>query len=311
MSSQGAAASTLCNNVACVWQHAFGHAGGAAGVGQQGQIIATHRDSRRLQLAVQHGLPGVQLQVRDLRQRMAHRQPVLPHSWPLQDLLHMVFGQSLGQIKHHQMLQRLTSFRHLAGAGQLGGDVRRGNGHMCLGVQDVMPQLIGLVHRVDRYHHRAQTNHRMKGDDELRAVLHEQNDPLALLHAQCLQATSQVFGALQQLLPGVCAPQIVQSDVMRCLRSTRLQPRTQGFIRHIDPARNALRPKTQVGLWVVCGFQGVIHGDQTPRLAQQPRVTGIDAGLRRSPRRASSSLASDWRCTSSGPSAKRKVRWSV
>ena len=173
-----------------------------------------------------------------------------------------------------------------------------------------MPQLIGLVHWVDRHHHRAQADHRMEGDDELWAVLHEHNDPLAFLHTQRLQATGQVLSALVQLLPSEGSAQEVQANVMRRLRCTRLQPRPQRFVGHIDLARHALGPKAQMCLRVVCGFQCGGHGDLALCDVQQPRVTGISTGLRRKPKRASSSLASDWRCTSSGPSAKRKVRWS-
>ncbi len=59
----------------------------------------------------------------------------------------------VGEVCHHQVLQAPPCGQLVAGTGQICGQVRRGDGHLGIGVGDVMLQLFRTVHRVDRHHH--------------------------------------------------------------------------------------------------------------------------------------------------------------
>ena len=66
-------------------------------------------------------------------------------------------------------------------------------------VVHVVPEFLGQVHRVDRHHHRVGAQDGVEGDDELRAVLHEQQHAVAAFHAAALlqKAGQRVRLALQ------------------------------------------------------------------------------------------------------------------
>jgi hypothetical protein len=83
--------------------------------------------------------------------------------------------------------------------GQLGRQVAGGDGDLGVGVGDVVLELFGPVHRVDRHHHRVGAQNGKVRHHQLRAVLHAQHHAVALLHAQLRQPPcGQALGALGQ-----------------------------------------------------------------------------------------------------------------
>jgi hypothetical protein len=79
------------------------------------------------------------------------------------------------QIAHHRRQQLL-----------------RRDGHPCAGVLDVKAQLAVRAHRIHRHHDSPGTQHAVECDDELRAILAQQQHAVTGLHAQSLaQEASQ------------------------------------------------------------------------------------------------------------------------
>ena len=87
-------------------------------------------------------------------------------------------------IRHHDCMDQAGDAgerRHeWRNAGQ---DFLRDDDRARIAVSDIMLQLIREQHRVDRHDHRISAQNGVKRDDELRAVLHVEQDPLAALHA--------------------------------------------------------------------------------------------------------------------------------
>jgi len=108
----------------------------------------------------------------------------------------------IGELRHHQVFQALIGRQGLAGLGQLGGQVRCGDGHSRVWIGDVVLELLGTVHGVDGNHHRVDPQNRKVGDHPLRAVLHVQNHTITRLHAQLAQLTGQLLGTGLELLVG-------------------------------------------------------------------------------------------------------------
>ncbi len=103
----------------------------------------------------------------------------------------------------------------VAGTRDLGGDVAGGDRHLGVRIHDVVLELLGPVHRVDRHHHRVGAQDGEMRDHQLRAVLHVQQHPVALAHAQRMQPRRQALGHAQQL--GV-AEDAVEEDQRRLVR---------------------------------------------------------------------------------------------
>ena len=70
------------------------------------------------------------------------------------------------------------------------------------GIGDVVLELLGAVHRVDRHHDRVRAQDRVQRDRKLRAVLHEDGDPVAGLDARFLQPAGQRDGVVAHLPVG-------------------------------------------------------------------------------------------------------------
>ena len=110
---------------------------------------------------------------------MAREQPVAPgRAWRL------VAGRSASKAsvnwRDDQVRQALARRQRIAGLGDLGRQVAGGDGDLGVRVGDVVLELLGAVHRVDRNHHRVGAQDREMRDHQLRAVLHVQHHAVAL-----------------------------------------------------------------------------------------------------------------------------------
>ena len=177
---------------------ALGQAGGAAGVGQDRQIIRPHLQRRRCFSGGQRRGPGQRLATRQRRQRMPGQQPVMPGG--RRRVLAVDIGvEGVGEVGHDQVLQPLARRQGVAGLDHLGRQVGGGDGDAGVGVGDVVLEFLGPVHRIDRDHHRIGAQDGKVSDDQLRAVLHAQHDPVAAPHAELMQPRRQPLGLLRQL----------------------------------------------------------------------------------------------------------------
>ncbi len=95
----------------------------------------------------------------------------------------VALGQRVGVLGHQQMLQLLLLRQLGIGGRGAAGQIGRADRHARLRVGDVVLEFLGAVHRIDGHHHRIGAQDRVVADDELRAVLHVQQDPVALGHA--------------------------------------------------------------------------------------------------------------------------------
>ena len=176
---------------------AFGQARGAAGVGQYTQILRPHRQRRRGSGAGQRLLPAHDLACVQGQRWALHGQPRLPH---LRHKLALVFRrQVFAHLCHHYLLQALARRQGIAGFDQLCAQVCRGDGHLDIAIGDVVLQLLRQIHRVHRHHHRIRPQDGKVRHHQLGQVLHQQNHPIALAHARCMQVRSQPLSALRQL----------------------------------------------------------------------------------------------------------------
>ena len=125
--------------------------------------------------------------------------------------------------------------RELAGAeqgAQLRIDLLADDGGSGAGIVNVMAQFLGEVHRVHRHHHRIGAQDGVIGDDELRAVLHQQQHAVAAAHAAALpQIAGQSLGLApclgirkrrivehRERLVGIAPRRHLEVVVQRCLR---------------------------------------------------------------------------------------------
>ena len=173
---------------------ALGQAGGAAGVGENRQIVGRGGDGRQgLPMRDLHeARPGVHLPTGQQRQLALRAQPLAPGGG------HFFGGQCsrikhIGELRHHHVRQLLLRRQGCAGLRQIGRQVGGGHGHFHVGVGDVVLQLLCFVHGVDRHHHRIQPQDGKVRDHQLRAVLHIEHHPVTLAHTQPCQLPSQLL----------------------------------------------------------------------------------------------------------------------
>ena len=100
---------------------------------------------------------------------------------------------------HHHVCQTLSRGQLVAGLGQLCAQIGGGDGHTRIGVGDVVFELLGTVHGIDRHHHRIGPQNRKMGHHQLWAVLHVEHHPIPFFHPQVLQVGRQLFGLVHQL----------------------------------------------------------------------------------------------------------------
>ena len=102
--------------------------------------------------------------------------------------------EGVGELRDDQVRQPLARGQRVAGLGQFGRQVAGGDRDLGVGVGDVVLELLGPVHRVDRHHHGIGAQDREVRDHQLRAVLHVQHHAVAALHAQRMQRAGQPLG---------------------------------------------------------------------------------------------------------------------
>ena len=161
----------------------LGQTGSAAGVGQDGQISWSDLQCRQLAIATECFNPVNDLPCLQVWQGVTRKQPRVPGRWR-----GIVTGRGLvkriGEVRHDQVLQLVRGGQRIAGTGQFIGQVRRGDGNPGVRVRDVVLELFGPVHGVNRHHHRIGPQNGKVGNDQLRAVLHAQHNPVALFDPQ-------------------------------------------------------------------------------------------------------------------------------
>ncbi len=169
---------------------ALGQTGRARGVGQQRQVVG------RRGVRAGHALRGERIGPADVagRQLDIGPKPGFHRRRRRVGLADRAFGHGVGEAGDQHPAGALRLGQRRLGGGddrhQVGGaDDDRG-----FGVGDVVAELIGPVHRVHRHHHRIGAQGRVERDRELRAVLHEEGDAVALAHAFLLQPAGQRLG---------------------------------------------------------------------------------------------------------------------
>ena len=110
-----------------------------------------------------------------------------------------------------------------------------------------MFQLLGTVHRVDRYHHRVGAQDGPMCDYELRAVLHVQHHPIPLLDPHLLQTGCQTPGLPVQFGIGRDGAKKHQRRLVRITQGTDGQVVPQGRGGRRDAVRNTFGPELVVG----------------------------------------------------------------
>mmetsp|Transcript_21532 Transcript_21532/g.83661 ORF Transcript_21532/g.83661 Transcript_21532/m.83661 type:complete len:584 (+) Transcript_21532:5464-7215(+) len=160
---------------------ALGVAGGAAGVGQQREVVGADVHRRRCRRAGQRFGPGGGAG----RQWQVGVEPVGPARWQGRILGRTGTRQHLGEPGDQQLRRRD------AGGQPLGAELHAGDGQYRAAVVEQVAQLGRLVHRVDRHHDRAEAHQGVVRDDELRAVLQIHQHALALADAALMQPGRQ------------------------------------------------------------------------------------------------------------------------
>ncbi len=150
---------------------ALGPAGGAAGVGQDGQVVRTHRERRRRVVGLQCVGPGEATPRLQIGHGVTRAQPVFPgRRWRFFAACRSIEG--IAEMRHHHGPQPLRRFQRGAGSGELSCQVGAGDGHLDIRVGDVVLEFLGPVHRIDRNHHGVGAQDGKVRDHQLRAVLH-------------------------------------------------------------------------------------------------------------------------------------------
>ena len=225
---------------------ALGQAGGATGVGQDGQVIRLGLRRRQVHRRGCHQVrPRMHLTIRQFGQSPYRQQPRPPG-------LRHVFGadgigsKHIGELRHHQMLQTLIGRQSRTGLGQIRGQVGRGHGHFRVGVGDVVLELFGPIHRVHRHHHRVDAQNGKVRDHKLGAVLHVQHHTVTCLNTQGLELPRQLLGAGHQLSVGPDPAHEDQCGFLRVSQGTDGQVHPQGCGGRGDLGGQACRPDSSV-----------------------------------------------------------------
>ena len=181
---------------AAVQMHAaFGLSGGAAGVGQQRQIVGAHDMLGRSLLAGQGLGPRPHFSCREFRQLGPRQQPGPPAGGEIARLRRI---KGIGVMRHDQVRQAAARWQGVAGlrhvCGQVGGD----QGHPRVRVGDVVLQLVRAIHGVDRHHHGIGPQNGKVRHHQLRAVLHVQQHPVPAPHPQAMQMRRQSLDLVHQ-----------------------------------------------------------------------------------------------------------------
>ena len=126
-------------------------------------------------------VPGVHLAAGQGGQGVARKQPVAPRR--RRGIVAALWVKCVGEMGDHHMRQPLPGRQRSTGGGQVRSQIGAGNCNFGLWIQDVVLQLLGAVHRVDRHHHGIGPQDAEVGNHQLRAVLHIEHHPVARAHA--------------------------------------------------------------------------------------------------------------------------------
>ena len=113
-------------------------------------------------------------------------------------------------------------------------------------VADVVLELVGAVHRIDRNDDRVGAQHRVERDRKLRAVLQEDGDPVACLHAGFLQPAGERDRVVAQLTVGERPTEEQVRSAVRESRRGDLQVEPERGLGSDDGARQPARPDREV-----------------------------------------------------------------
>ena len=222
---------------------ALGQAGGAGGVGQQHQVVGPGEVRSRRQAggqrvgpaggALGQGRLGLQQRLHRRRHRQVRIDPAIR-------------AEHVVPAGHQQRAQALRLGQARVGLAHHLGQLGRADDHLRVRIGDVVAELVGAVHRIDRHHHRVGAHHRVQRDDELRAVLHEQRHPVAAAHALRLQPAGQRLGLAPHLAPAPVVAQAAPGGLVRPALRGDLEVEPQRGLGHRQLARQAGGPVLQV-----------------------------------------------------------------
>jgi len=156
-------------------------------------------------------------------------------------------GQRVGVGRDQQVLHALRFGQLDVGGRHIGGEIRAADDRGGAGIGNVVLELLGPVHRVDRHHHRIGAQDAVVRSDELRAVLHVQQHALTLLHARhLLQPAGHGQRVVMQLAVGGVATVEEDRVLVRIASRRHFQVEPQARLRRADVVRQAPGPELEV-----------------------------------------------------------------
>ena len=237
---------------------ALGKAGRAAGVGQHTQVFGSAVVHRRRSGAGQRLGPVGHAATGHGRHGMAGRQPVHPGRRDVG-----LGSDGILVMRHHQVRQALGLGQFGVGLQQVGREIGRADRDLDVRVGDVVLELLGPVHRIDRHHHRIGTQDGVVGHDPLRAVLHEKNHPVTRLHTLRVQVGRQPLDLVVQFTVGGAAVKEHQRRLVGITLRAHPQVEPQRGRWRCDGVRESPGPETVMGSQACrdrTGDGGVRHG---------------------------------------------------
>src|SRR5260370_39380784 len=86
----------------------------------------------------------------------------------------------------------------IARRGDLVSEVAGRNSDVGLCIEKIMAQLLRAIHRVDRHHHGIGTRYRIMRNNQLRAILHNDEYTIPAFNAEGREACAETFGGGQK-----------------------------------------------------------------------------------------------------------------
>ena len=167
-------------------------------------------------------------------------QPRLPTEWPLfRRLLLRIKGVCI--LRDQQMLQSTITDLRTGGCHEW-RQICCGDSNACPCIGDVMFQLFGAVHRIDRHHHCVGAQYAKVSNHPLRAVLHVEQHPVALLDSHAGQPSGNTFGLISQLKVTRAAAQKYQCIFVRKTTRTDIEVVPHSGVCRRQTVWHALRP---------------------------------------------------------------------
>ena len=152
--------------------------------------------------------------------------------------------EGVGELGDDHVRQAVASARSASLAlASSARQVAGGDRDLGIRVGDVVLELLGPVHRVDRHHDRVGAQDREMRDHQLRAVLHVEHHAVAALHAQRMQRAGQALGLAGQLAVAGLAAEEDQRGLVRIARGGGREVVPQRGGGHGDRTGQALGPE--------------------------------------------------------------------